>query len=299
MAIDNRKAAAYTRDFKDIVKPQKVPGNNPSITSHDIDVILQQINEAFRNIVSKIYGRIGQDDFNIVTQDYINNKVSQSDYALDQNGVWEKIGENFSQIQQNAEAISLKVSQNDYDSALEDINGLMSELSSAITQTSKSIETMVTQATFNEKTNSMEQNISDVTQTAEYLTVNFTNISNTVSGNSEAINEINEYIRFEGANIYLGKSTSPLILHISNDRIAYEYDNIEATFFADKKMAISYNGSEQKVEIGVDGDDPYISIYDENGIVQINLTKAGIELGGNSMITPFTVGTLSGIAIFA
>lgn len=264
METETRRSAAYARDFKDISKPKKLPGEGTGITQRDIDVILQQINSEFRRIVTKIYGRIGQDDFNIITQDYINNKISVDDYTLDQEDIKQRISTNETWIAQNEEEIKLKVSRTEYDETMEEISTSLSQQYDNFTFLFETIQTAM---------NENQQNTN-----AEF-------------------ESIRKFIRLEDGNIILGVEGNELILHIEHNKISYRYNGLEATYFGDKKMVLSNEGSLQRIEMGVEGDDPYFTIYDENGVAQIGLTKKGVQIG-DMLLTPFSIGNLTGLAVF-
>ncbi len=264
MAEKPRHSAAYTRDFKDITRPHKVPGDSSSLSLRDMDIILQQINDAFRSIVTKIYGRIGQDDFNVVTQDYINNKVSEEQYSADLSGVLDQVGANTTSIQQNAQAISLAVSREEYD---------------------KQTESILTEMT-------------QLVQSANELALNFTTISSIVNNNEASLETINKYIRFVDGDIILGIEGNELILHLENNRISYKYSGVEAAYFSDKRLVISNEGSVQRMEIGVNDADPFLHIYDASGVRQLAISKTGIQFANGLNMTQYTVGTKTGLGFY-
>ena len=141
---------------------------------------------------------------------------------------------------------------------------------------------------------------------SEIYTHDLEDLMGLIAENTSAITQNAEQISLKVSQSVYDEKTeeldgqyTELLLKISNDKHTYLYNNIEATYFADEKLVISYNGSQQKVELGVNGEDPYISIIDEDGDEQLRLTKSGIGFGGGSQLIPFTVGTLSGLAIFA
>ncbi len=107
-----------------------------------------------------------------------------------------------------------------------------------------------------------------------------------------------KYIRFADGDIILGEEGNELILHIENNRIAYIYGGAVATYFGEKKMVISNESSTQRLEIGVDEDDPYLHIYDANGVLQLALTQTGARFGNGSSLTTYSVGTKTGIGFY-
>lgn len=49
---------------------------------------------------------------------------------------------------------------------------------------------------------------------------------------------IQEYIRFSGANIYLGKAESPMTLHISNDKVSFLQSGTEVAYLSNNKLYV-------------------------------------------------------------
>ena len=246
---DMRQAAAYSRDFKEISKPKKVPGENSAVTQRDIDVILQQINTELRKLITKVYGRIGQDDFSRTTQDYINNKVSQ-EYVE---------SEVFTVLQQNEEIIRQQA-------------GKVRELDDAVQTQQTALE-----------------------QTYNALTLSFETIQKYAEDEIEAFKK---YIRFEDGSIILGEDGNELTLKISADNIAYRTLSKEFASFDRDSLKISNNGSLQRIEIGVDGSDPYLAVYDSTETLQLKITKDGIAYGSSTRQEVYSIGTKSGIGFF-
>lgn len=54
----------------------------------------------------------------------------------------------------------------------------------------------------------------------------------------------------------------------------------------------------QRLRLGLDGDDPILQIYDTDNVLQLSLTKTGIELSNGVNMTAYTVGTKKGLGFF-
>jgi hypothetical protein len=63
-------------------------------------------------------------------------------------------------------------------------------------------------------------------------------IEDVINGTDAKFNEMNSYIRFEEGNIILGKSDSPLVLEIENDRISFKQSNNEVAYFSNNKLYV-------------------------------------------------------------
>ncbi len=91
-------------------------------------------------------------------------------------------------------------------------------------------------------------------QTAEGFEMNFSNIEKNLDdvANSADVRfqEISSYIRYEDGNIILGRSDSPLILRIENDRIAFIQNNSEVAYFSDNKLFVTDGEFINSIKIG-------------------------------------------------
>ena len=123
-------------------------------------------------------------------------------------------------------------------------------------------------------------------------------ISNGDGDLQSQLDVISKYIRFVDGDLVLGEEGNELILHIENNRIAYIYGGAVATYFGEKKLVISNEASTQRLEIGVDEDDPYLHIYDANGNLQLALTQTGAQFGNGTNMTAYSVGTKTGVGFF-
>ena len=54
----------------------------------------------------------------------------------------------------------------------------------------------------------------------------------------------------------------------------------------------------QRLRLGLDGDDPVLQIYDADNVLQLSLTKTGIQLANGVNMTAYKVGTKTGMGFF-
>ena len=165
-------------------------------------------------------------------------------------------------------------SDNANESLRDDTDGIISEMkqefSSEIDQTAESIKSTVYESVY--KKDEVEEKLStmstEIEQTKDSWQVTFNKLQQDVSdvadGNDAKYEEIQKYIRFEGGNIIIGNSESPLILKIQNDRLQFLQDGYEVAYITDKKMyntscqivnELSFGDSAWKIETNEDGDE--------------------------------------------
>lgn len=91
-------------------------------------------------------------------------------------------------------------------------------------------------------------------QTAQGFEAQFTNMSKNIddvaNGADARFQEISTYIRFTEEGIELGKSDSPLILNIENDRISFKQDNTEVAYFSDNKLYVTDGEYTRSLRLG-------------------------------------------------
>lgn len=98
-----------------------------------------------------------------------------------------------------------------------------------------------------------------LTQTAEQFEMLFTQtgiqeavdqLEGALNGNTDSLNTITEYIRFEGAEITLGKSTSQTKLIIRNDRISFMTGDTESAYISENTLYITDSTILNKMQVG-------------------------------------------------
>lgn len=91
-------------------------------------------------------------------------------------------------------------------------------------------------------------------QTAEGFEMNFSNIEKNiedVAGSADArFQEINSYIRYEDGSIILGRSDSPLVLKIQNDRISFTQNNSEVAYFSNNRLYVKDGEYTNSLQLG-------------------------------------------------
>ena len=118
-------------------------------------------------------------------------------------------------------------------------------MQSSIAQTERDIrldvsETYTTKGALDEYKLEVSSNI---TQTSDAFTFNFSNLSQTVSDldgdTSTAFEEIQKFIQFLNGDIILGETGNPLQLRIENDRIAFRMNGVEVAYWSDNNFYIT------------------------------------------------------------
>lgn len=128
-----------------------------------------------------------------------------------------------------------------------------------------SVETIETNAITNQQQlNELQQSINMIQktvleQTSESFTMWFEQtglqntlnaIQNELNSNTENINTLTEYIRFKGAEIELGKSSSQTRLVIKNDRISFMTGDTESAYISENTLYITDSTILNKLRIG-------------------------------------------------
>ena len=61
---------------------------------------------------------------------------------------------------------------------------------------------------------------------------------------------------------------------------------------------ISSEGSVQRLEMGVEGSDPLIHLYDDDGVLQLAISQGGIRYGNGLNMTQYAVSTKRGLGFY-
>lgn len=131
--------------------------------------------------------------------------------------------------------------QNDINNSKEEI---MSQTNAAIEVSQDNITSKVETEYY--KKDDIDSKIGEistqVTQTNDQLSINFTTLSDTIeniqNSTNESFDEINKYIRFIDGNIVIGVEGNSLILRISNDRISFLESSNEVAYMSNNKLYI-------------------------------------------------------------
>lgn len=102
--------------------------------------------------------------------------------------------------------------------------------------------------------NSTYAKSTDLKQTSDSFQMNFKSLQKIVSDNQatteEQLSEWNDYIRFEGGNIILGKSGNSITCKITNDRLSFLQNGIEIAYLSNNQLNISKANVTNRLQIG-------------------------------------------------
>lgn len=94
----------------------------------------------------------------------------------------------------------------------------------------------------------------DLQQTSDSFQMNFKTLQTTVLDNQhnvdEQFSELNDYIRFQGGNIILGKSGNSITCKITNDRLSFMQDDVEVAYLSNNQLYINKANVTNKLQIG-------------------------------------------------
>lgn len=177
--------------------------------------------------------------------------VSHETYAFDR--TIEYFGHIKTKIKTSAQSnTNAKYSYNsDIVKNLKNVQFVVNKMDGKITSTAEDIEIL----------NDAVENINStiLTQTAEQFEMLFTQtgikeavdqLEGALEGNTDSLNTITEYIRFEGAEITLGKSTSQTKLIIKNDRISFMTGDTESAYISENTLYITDSTILNKMQVG-------------------------------------------------
>lgn len=102
--------------------------------------------------------------------------------------------------------------------------------------------------------NSTYAKSTDLKQTSDAFQMNFKSLQKTVSDNQasteEQLSEWNDYIRFEGGNIILGKSGNSITCKITNDRLSFLQNGVEIAYLSNNQLNINKANVTNRLQIG-------------------------------------------------
>lgn len=143
-----------------------------------------------------------------------------------------------------------------YEEALEDVEALkvnIRECYSEISKTSEEIRSEVHE-TYLSKSDleSIQQDFqSSITQTASEIRMDFTSATDRISGDVAANQELLEqYIRFRGALIELGKVGNAFTAELSNDKLSFKENGQEIAFISNQALKITNAEIRYKLSLG-------------------------------------------------
>ncbi len=145
-----------------------------------------------------------------------------------------------------------------YDDAVNDVAALqvsVRECYSEITKTSSDILSTVRE-TYLQKTElqSIQQDFqSSITQNSKEIRMDFTSITNEIKGNVAANQELlEEYIRFKGALIELGKVGNAFTAELSNKELAFKENGQKIAYISNNSLVITNAEIRNKLSLGND-----------------------------------------------
>jgi len=145
-----------------------------------------------------------------------------------------------------------------YDDAVNDVAALqvsVRECYSEITKTSSDILSTVRE-TYLQKSElqSIQQDFqSSITQNSKEIRMDFTSITNEIKGNVAANQELlEEYIRFKGALIELGKVGNAFTAELSNKELAFKENGQKIAYISNNSLVITNAEIRNKLSLGND-----------------------------------------------
>ena len=137
----------------------------------------------------------------------------------------------------------------------EDIADVKTYADAQIKVSADSIESTVsTTYVTKDDANSTYAKSTDLKQTSDAFQMNFKSLQKTVSDNQasteEQLSEWNDYIRFEGGNIILGKSGNSITCKITNDRLSFLQNGVEIAYLSNNQLNINKANVTNRLQIG-------------------------------------------------
>lgn len=215
--------------FEDVVlNPQIEIGNEAT------DFIKHEEN---KDIVSLIDGKGTTDNlvsYNLLTIIMADREVNiEVDYFK-----YKYLNNKFASIETTTDGITQTVTN--IDNSINGENGLYSQINII----EKNIETV--KETMLKQTEETFEMLFKQTGVEEAIN----NIEEGLNGSTEQLNTITEYIRFQGASIELGKSTSQTKLVIRNDRISFMTGDNESAYISENTLYITDSTVLNKMQVG-------------------------------------------------
>lgn len=143
-----------------------------------------------------------------------------------------------------------------YEGALEDVEALkvnVRECYSEISKTSEEIRSEVHE-TYISKSDleTIQQDFqSSISQTASEIRMDFTTVTDRISGDVASNQQLlEEYIRFRGALIELGKVGNAFTAELSNDKLSFKENGQEIAFISNQALKITNAEIRYKLSLG-------------------------------------------------
>lgn len=144
----------------------------------------------------------------------------------------------------------------DYEQAVEDVENLkvnVQECYSEITKTSEQISSAVREeyATRSDLEMIQQDFETSITQTSTEVRMEFTNVTNEIIENVSANQTLlEEYIRFKGALIELGKVGNAFTAELSNEELAFKENGQKIAYISNQNLVITNTEIRNKLSLG-------------------------------------------------
>ena len=143
-----------------------------------------------------------------------------------------------------------------YDDALEDLESLkvnVHECYSEITKTSEQIQSAVRETYISKsELETIQQDFqASITQNSSEIRMDFTTITNEIINNMSANQTLlEEYIRFRGALIELGKVGNAFTAELSNEELAFKENGQKIAYISNQSLVITNAEIRNKLSLG-------------------------------------------------
>ena len=143
-----------------------------------------------------------------------------------------------------------------YDDALEDLESLkvnVHECYSEITKTSEQIQSAVRETYISKsELETIQQDFqASITQNSSEIRMDFTTITNEIINNMSANQTLlEEYIRFRGALIELGKVGNAFTAELSNEELAFKENGQKIAYIPNQSLVITNAEIRNKLSLG-------------------------------------------------
>jgi hypothetical protein len=127
-------------------------------------------------------------------------------------------------------------------------------------QLEDSIGTKVSQTDFDEFGNLINQQVSEVEQTQDFINMEFSRMNDDITNIDGDVTEIKTGIRYDEAGMHIGKSDSPLQMTLSNEQLGFLDNGLLVAYVNGQKLYITMAEILESLVVG----NHKIEKYDEN-----------------------------------
>lgn len=143
-----------------------------------------------------------------------------------------------------------------YEEAVEDVAALKVNVQNCYSEISRSAEEIQLSVSENYLSKSSLDTIqqdfeSRISQTSNEIRMDFTAVTNTIAGNIAANQQLfEEYIRFRGALIELGKVGNNFTAELSNEKLSFKESGQEIAYISNQSLNITNTEIRYKLSLG-------------------------------------------------